>query len=921
MTNLSQPYFIEPRQGKRHIDLCGAWDFGYMNDPVEPEQVEYSMQADVPGTVFWQLYQAGKMPNPYVGMNSKQFGWVDDKAWYYRKKFTLDQPADGRAMLCFDGSCYFTRVWLNGVLLGEHEGMFGGPICEVSRLLRAPGENELVAEVRACNYRNPKYTPRNKDKDVPFPITPWNLMREDSCLDGDFNVIGLWRGVRIELLEKTHLNRPYLFTEELTKDQARLHFEVEISDPMVDELQSKISDSTGRADFTFSFRSGNAGIRQDRVLDVQVEMTEHTTGNRVYSVTEPYSPFDWKKGRSVPEFYECHHYQREIVLKDPRVWMPYAMGTPELYDVRVALYENGALLDETCFQTGVRTVERDFSAGEKFRTRWDKFWFIINGERVFMEGVNWMPIDHFLILRREEYRWSLERARDMGVMIIRVWSGGGIPENDDFYELCDELGLMVWQDHPIANMETQNWDHDVLLNQVSMSLFRIRNHPSLVIHCGGNEFNPYALGNLASMSVIENAVADLDPSRQWVRTTPDRGSAHIYMDMEPTWYRELCRQLPFLAESGIHSFPTMKALKQVISQEEINRPLSNIFTKEFEKGNPELRNHFVEFIPERIPRMLSRASAIVDIEGVSLENLVEATQIASYEFYQTMIEALRENYPVTTGIMPWVYRRPSVAVGVQLMDGLGNPIAPFYAVKNAYRPLNVSLALAHATLKPGEALPLTACVVNGRKESICGLRLALDIYGPDLVKIETRARDICVSPEEDVISCDLGTLDMAEAFRDKYFFLVLTLSNAQGILARKTYWPRCLSLMEDAETLTQRRSEPVPNLFIRKGPWLKNQVRDCGGALLQARLLSQGWDEHRQWAEISLQNCGEKPAFPVTLDSEKMPCAADDQYFLLAAGEERRLRITFLRRGDELEKEITIKAWNCAPVTLPLSNG
>ena len=917
--NLSQPYYIEPRRGSGHIDLNGAWDFGYMPDPVEPQQVEYSMKANVPGTVFWQLYEAGRMPNPYVGMNNKGFGWVDDQVWYYRRTFTLDAPAAGQAMLCLDGACYFTRVWLNGTLLGEHEGMFGGPICEVADLLNAPGENELTVEVRACNYKNPKFTPRNTHKDVPFPIIPWNLMREDSCLDGDFNVIGLWRGVRIELLDKTHLSRPYLYTKGISGKRASLHFEVEISDPLVNELKAKVSDSRCNCmDFTFSFYQGNAGVRQDRKLEVLVELTEHSTGNKVYSVREPYSPYDWAKSRSRGEYYECHHYQREIELDNARLWSPAALGMPELYDVRVALFENGALLDEETFQTGVRTVERVFTPGDKFRTRWDRFWFVINGQKVFLKGVNWMPIDHFLILRREEYRWSLERARDMGVMIIRVWSGGGIPENDDFYEICDELGILVWQDHPIANMDTPNWDYDVLLSQVCMNLFRIRNHPSLAIHCGGNEFNPYSNGNLAAMSVIENAISDIDPCREWVRTTPDKGSAHIYMDMEPTWYRALCRQLPFLAESGIHSFPTMKALKQVISQEEIDRPLSDIFTSEFEKGNPELRNHFVEFIPERIPRMLSRASAIVDIDGVSLNNLVEATQMASYEFYQVMIESLRENYPVTAGIMPWVFRRPSVAVGVQLIDGLGNPIAPYYAVKNAYKPLNVSLALAHATLRPGEKVPLTACVLNEQGEERDNLTLCLDLYGPDFTLLDSRAMTVSTCADAPVQRYDMGSMEMTPELRDRHFFAVLKLSNEQGAIAQKVYWPRCLSVLEDDIVFAERRGDPAPNLFIRQGPHLKTQIAECGGACLEACLLSQGWDDGRQWMQIKVTDRGEKPAYPVTVDGETLPCAAEDAFFLLESGQSRVLRVEFLRREGGMEKKIAVKAWNSEPVFVEL---
>ena len=147
----------------------------------------------------------------------------------------------------------------------------------------------------------------------------------------------------------------------------------------------------------------------------------------------------------------------------------------------------------------------------------------------------------------------------MGVMMIRVWSGGGVPESDEFYDLCDELGLMVWQDNLLANNETSNWNHDALLQQVCYNLFRIRNHPSLVIHCGGNEFNPYSRDNLASVSVIENAIQDLDPSREWVRTTPylqGHGALLVpdHLPPDPLCRRERHTQLPQHAGSRFGRF-------------------------------------------------------------------------------------------------------------------------------------------------------------------------------------------------------------------------------------------------------------------------------------------------------------------------------------------------------------------------------
>ncbi len=177
--NLSQPYYIEKRSGAAHMDLSGEWDFTYRDAPADPAGIEWTMKAKVPGTVYWQLYEAGVLPHPYEKNNSGLYAWVDNKVWYYRRTFTVeeDRRAD-RAFLCLDGCAYYTRLFLNGELLGEHEGMFGGPYAEIAEKLNYGGENELVVEVKACDfgYDPGKWDSHNPDLSVKnFPIIPWNL--------------------------------------------------------------------------------------------------------------------------------------------------------------------------------------------------------------------------------------------------------------------------------------------------------------------------------------------------------------------------------------------------------------------------------------------------------------------------------------------------------------------------------------------------------------------------------------------------------------------------------------------------------------------------------------------------------------------------------------------------------------------------
>ncbi len=918
--NLSEPYYIEKRSGAAHMDLSGEWDFAYTDAPADPAGIAWTMKAQVPGTVYWQLYEAGVLPHPYEKNNSKLYAWVDNKVWYYRRTFTVEaeRRTDG-AFLCIDGCAYYTRLFLNGELLGEHEGMFGGPYAEVAEKLNYGGENELVVEVKACDfgYDPGKWDSHNPDLSVKnFPIIPWNLARDRYSTPGDFIAIGPWGDIRIEFLPACHLSRPMFFTESIDGNKVRARFEVEISDPEVDELRIPLNSTGGDGGFQFSLSFGTPGTRKDCRFVIRIRLTDRGTGEVVYDESEAYSPLDWQRSA----FYENNHYQRSLLLEGIKLWQPAGLGDPALYDAEITLTdENGVLLDTQRLSYGARLIEREYTAGEKLRTRWGKYAFKVNGKPIFLTGLNWMPLDFFLKLPYEEYRWTLERARDAGVQLLRVWNGGGIQETETFYDLCDELGIMVWQDGFPANNQTSNWDHTVLLHQAAMNLFRMRRHPSLVILCGGNEFNPYAADNLASMAVMEELAEDLAPGVGFVRTTPDRGSAHIYTDMEPTCYRQFYKQIPFLGESGVHSFPCFKSLRQQISEEEFTRPLSDIFSEEFERKNPELRNHFCEFIPSRIPRMLSRASAITDINGISLEDLCEATQIASYEFYEIMIQSMRENYPVTGGLMPWVYRRPSVAVGIQLMDGLGDPIAPYYALKEAYKPLTVFVSLPYVTWAAGEDVPLTVRVVNGAGET-GKRRITVRLYGPDFSEVFCDTREITLDGAYQAV-CELPAFRLPESFREKFFFVEASLYEDGVLRARSFYWPKVLAAMDDPGFRAKRREGMQPNLMFERGPWLKRQIAEGPGTRLTASVDGCRREGCRLSFRLTVRNNGPVPAFPVRPDTidDGTVCAMEDSFFFLRPGEERVLRGDVLLRDNAPEiPTLRLNAWNAPAIDLLL---
>jgi len=899
---LNQPYYIEKRTDKSHISLDGEWEFCYTDiSQDETKALDFKYATQIPSSIYYSLYHAGILPDPYYGTNSKLYHWVDEKVWYYRKRFKLERPDfEGNAFLCFEGIAYYSKVWVNGTLLGDHEGMFGGPVCDVLEYLNLNGENEITVEVKACNFgkKSERYAWNQKGENR--EIVPWNIARDHFTSNKDFIVMGLWNSVRIELVPKLHISRPYLYTESIVGDTATLRFEAEIADGRVKELVPYFGTCARNADYSRAFDTGLTGSVKDKVVQIEIKISD---GDGVaYENREDVPLCDFDGLGMNPEFYELQFYRRKIELKNPKLWYPNGLGEQNLYNVSVTLICDGKLCDEHSFKFGIRTFTADYTTGNKYRTRWEKFLFSVNGREIFLKGMNWTPIDFLYDISPDRYEWCLTLAKNAGIQLIRVWNGGGMPECDRFYELCDKLGLMVWQDLFIANMKTPNFPQEILESQTAYNLYRIRNHTSLVLICGGNEFNPYAQGNAASMFVMDRTVRTLTPDRIFHYTTADKGSAHIYFDMEPVWYRHRYKELPFLAESGIHSFPNYKSIKKLISKSEAEGFLPDLSSEEFGKNYPELLNHFSEYKPDRVPRMTARISQIIDMRNITLKDLCEASHVQVYEFYQLMIQSMRENYPRCGGIMPWVFKRPWTTTAIQTVDGNDLPTYAYYAVQNAYRPINICWCQQWSVLAPLESLWLEVKTFNQNREDLSDCKVSLTVYKPNL---EVFKEYSCGYKE----AVDFGSISLDRSFTDKCFLVCADLKRDGKPISRSVYFNKCTSLLSDSEVYNKYRSTPAENLRLDNGPWLKSDISSAKAACLEAVKGEEGFVGKYQYKDIVIRNVSDVPAYPVTVDlvDEEKRFFLDDNFFLLKGGEEKTVRITCLEGNMG---NVCVSFWN-----------
>jgi beta-mannosidase len=916
---LWQPYRISPRAGSQHQDLSGPWQLSYTDTPVtnldELKNSGNSFETQVPNSVHWSLFKGGKLPHPYANKNSTQYRWVEEKAWYYKKSFNVPADSKGKFLfLCFDGIDYFSKIWVNGKLVGVHEGIFGGPAIDISALTNYGANNEVIVEVRAANWGNRAtdfetlpftetgerdrtnttgYNPRASGKIV----KPW-VISGGSGTEAFFTV-GMWQGVRLETVAPLHMERPFLTTQNVTPSSAKLHLSTEI---FINKhsLQFQLH-PWNNTQIHHPNEKGLSYIPFNEQLNVVVEFTFKDE-----PIVKKSIPLTLFEGRNWME--------TDLVIPNPKLWNPNGLGDPNLYKVTVTLNRNNQPIDKLSFDYGIRTIERVPTTGPRNFDRWEHWQFIVNGKKIFVKGMNWTPADLLLDLQPERYRWALEAAKGMGVQLIRVW-GGGLLETDHFYTICNELGIMVWQDFPIGNQDTPDYPQDIWEAQVVQNIFRLRNHPSLVVWCGGNEFNPYSNGNAASIGIIERNLDIFDKTRLFVRTTPDDGSIHIYPDMDPTWYNKSYKQEAWISETGMHSMPEPSLFYELVDKKEFF-DLGKMWDPKFPTTHPEFIHHFTEYGAGRVPRMLSRASHIDNMSDPTIESISEASQIGAGEWYQIVSEKMQGNYPVTAGLMPWVFKRHWPVIAIQMMDWFGQAAAPYYFLQRTYEPTHIAIDIPRMLWKAGENIEIRTSITHAH-EPLSNAKMSISAFDDTFKEIWKKEAQVQIAGGPSVIKTDLASVNIPKDYKDRYLFLLAELFDSKGNkISQSFYSPRVLSQMEDSVFYNKYINEPVPWIMLDKGPWLKPSIAKTSTTLDIKLAKFTDTRDNESIFSIIVKNSGKVPAFMTRIDIEntKRVFFGSDNYFWLQPGEEKTVDIHVQWRDANTKKnaKISVAAWNAS---------
>ncbi|MFD1829391.1 glycoside hydrolase family 2 protein [Streptomyces desertarenae] len=734
--------------------LHDGWQLSATAGPVPEGVAGRTVPASVPGSAHLDLLAAGLIPDPYLDRAEEELVWAHRTDWRYDLAFEAEPAGPGeRVDLVFEGLDTVATVELDGAVLGSTANMHRSYRFDVRAALAGGArEHRLAVSFRSALEYAEEVERRLGRRDHVYPH-PFNMVRKMACSFGwdwgpDLQTAGIWKPVRLERWHTARLAR-------------------------VRPLVTVDADGTGRAEVHVDVeRSGPAG-------DADLVLTAVVAG-RTGRVTVPAGQTSAQVAVTVP---------------GARLWWPAGHGEQPLYDLAVTLEApgDGEPLDTYERRIGFRTVTVDTTPDEIGTP----FTVVVNGKPIFVKGANWIPDDHFLTrITRERLERRVDQAVGAHMNLLRVW-GGGIYETEDFYDVCDERGVLVWQDFPFACASYP--EEEPLWSEVEAeareNVARLTPHPSLALWNGANEnmwgFRDWGWpeqlqgrtwGLRYYTELLPSVVAELDPTRFYSANSPynpgmpvdgthpndqDHGTRHeweVWNRVDYTHYRDHVPR--FCSEFGFQGPPTWATLTRWIHDEPLT-PTSPAFLlhQKAEEGNDKLDRGMAPHLPA--PR--------------SFEDWHWATQLNQARAVAFGIEHFRSWWPRTAGSVVWQLNDCWPVTSWAAVDGDERPKPLWYGLRHAYAPRLL-------TVQPRDGRPVLVAVndhdgpwtgeLHLERQTFSGavlrtVKLSLDVparsvagieLDPSLVSPENAQEEVLVATAQDVRAVHLFAEDRDLAY-------------------------------------------------------------------------------------------------------------------------------------------------------------
>jgi len=835
------------------------------NGPWEMEQATAPgkwLPAIVPGTALSTLVANGLVPEPYQELNNKvELNRIPDlrfnRDFYtvtYRTKVTI--PADWKEKRVFlrpEGINYRGEIFLNGQLTTVTAGMFQRTPVNVTPYVKFGEVNELVVKVRPVDipggpalkeWGAPGEWHNGGDgfigRNVTMIMTAgWDFMFNDGIRDRN---TGIWKPITFFAADDIRLDHPFVRTT-LNADmtEATLEMAVEVCNT------AKFPHYNVEGDITAEVLGTDIRLKKEFELGTGERRTLTLVGK----------------------------------LRNPKLWWPVNKGTRDFYTVRFTV--NSAAYDcwwqfekeghlpprhhsaELMTRFAVRECYSDQSGPGGARQ------FYVNRRKIFIRGTNWIPE---AMQRTDDRRMEREirLTAESGVNMVRLWAGG-ITESDRFYELCDEYGLLVWQEFFLSGDTFQPDDRALYLDNVAQQVKRIRNHPSVVHWCGANEST--------AIEGTEKLIRELTGTKSWMSQSECDGvhDGSPYFTVNPMrYYADTAsprgsRVYGFSPEYGTCALPCYEQILTFMPEKLLWPMEGNEANWNYREGGG-------------FDQLTKYHHLAVQAYGGSktLEEYAKKSQVVDALGHRCLWETWNLARNRATGVLFWFNNTPIPQLGSHAWDYDLNQEAAFFAQRNALEPLHAQFEYL------SNRVAVVSDVVTDRQ-----LTVKAEVYDFETQKIWEKEQGVFVPAECCVFAFTVPFEKLAAEHPQlvKPHFIKLRLFETGHEIASTFYW-RSSSVYSE-----ERREEAV-------GP--------CSGGFEEIVNLPRTTIGARQTKDgVILRNTGKKLAFFVRLKAMKdgklcVPVHYSDNYLNLLPGEERFVRIEELPEGAAL----SIEGWNVA---------
>ena len=651
-----------------------GWEFRQLA-PVANSSGGQWQPAHVPGDVHLDLLRNKLIPDPFYRDNEAKLQWIEGASWEYRTTINImpETLKKRNLELVFEGLDAYAEVFLNDSHVLTANNMF--------RIWRVNAKPLLHA---GANQLRVVFPSPDKAAAQAASADPWRLkthveektyVRKAAYEYGwdwgpTFVTSGVWQPVHLEAWDEARISNLHIRQLDVTAGVAHLNGEVEVT------------------------------AAEDAAAEVSIRYSQ---GGKPVEAT-----------RGVALHAGVNHIDLPLEIDNPTLWYPAGYGAQALYRFRAQVKTQGHVDDDCSVTTGLRSVvlRRDLD-------KWGRsFEFVVNGIPVFGKGADVIPFDSFPNrVTEEDYRRILQSAKDANMNMIRLW-GGGYYESEEFYRLCDELGIMVWQDFMFGNdwqPGLYSWKLNVAA-EIEDQVKRLRDHPSIIIWCGNNETEGAIFWNgrlqlpayvryqmwqdyVSTFSgVIPAVVERLDPQRPYWPSSPSAdyeetsptfqtGDAHIW----DVWHGRVPfstyeqHHARFVTEYGFQSFPEMKTIEAFTSPEDrtsIFTPVMLVHQKNKE-GNSIIHDYLLKDYPE--PK--------------DFASFLYVSQVLQAEGIKIGAEHFRRSRPETMGSIFWQLNDCWPVASWSSIDYYGRWKALQYYARRFYAPVLVSPHVEDGILK------------------------------------------------------------------------------------------------------------------------------------------------------------------------------------------------------------------------------